>query len=122
VPSNGTTITTSFSALGRLPLIQLKGEANYEWLSHVPSVTATVENNGVQKALPATFQRGASSYEILIYTFLLNSESKEGVILLAFDSFFVPKELGINEDTHALVVRAPTTVRLLQSQYSNPSG
>jgi hypothetical protein len=35
------------------------------------------------------------------------------VVQLVFDSYFVPKMLGLSDDSRALVVGAPTEVRLL---------
>lgn len=43
----------------------------------------------------------------------MDSRDVEDRIGLKFNTFFVPKKLGINDDTHKLVLEAPTQVQLI---------
>jgi hypothetical protein len=129
VPSRGLTIRVSCAAIKRLPIIKLQGRADYRSLSRTPSVSATVDIGSVARVLPAMFQRNGSSYEIIVDASGLKcdvteeervldpsateSEGDDILVNLVFDTLFVPKELGINNSTAELVVRAPTEVRLL---------
>jgi hypothetical protein len=116
ITSNGITLEVPNDVLQRFPKIRLSGAANYSWLPKVPSVSATVETGAETNAVPALLQRTDNSYEIMIDFSQLNVPSSDPVkIRLNFDTFFVPKKIGINGDTRELVVNAPTLVQLLPS-------
>ena len=116
IPSKGLSVGASRAALERFPFIQIKGKGNYDWLKTLPSVSATVETNGQVQTLPASFRKDDADYRIIIDTSTLKpiAGDERVQVHLAFDSFFVPKEIGINEDTHELVVWAPTKISLLR--------
>ncbi len=114
VTSGGLTIQGSHDTLRRFPKIRLSGPANYSWLPKVPNVSATIENDADPRAIPASFERNDSSYEILIDLSQIElPQSDIDRIRLNFDTFFVPNKIGLNDDTRELVVQAPTLVQLM---------
>jgi hypothetical protein len=111
--SSGITIDASRKDLQRFPKIRLLGSANYSWLPKTPTVSATIENEGTSVPLPATFQRTGATYEIDIDTAGTTLPSTDPVsVRLNFDTFFVPKDHGLNTDTRQLVVPAPNRVEI----------
>ena len=113
VTSIGLTIEAPHDALQRFPRIRLCGTANYSWLPKIPTVSASVENAEMQP-VPALLQRTDNSYEIVIDFSRLNLPPANPVrIHLNFDTFFVPKKIGLNGDTRELVVSAPALVQLI---------
>jgi hypothetical protein len=66
--------------------------------------------------VPASLQRTDGGYEIRIDTSAVELPPFDPVrFQLTFDTFFLPKEIGINDDTRKLVVPAPTFVQLIGS-------
>jgi hypothetical protein len=41
-----------------------------------------------------------------------------GQIHISFDTYFVPKDIGVSQDETQLVIRAPTTIELLKNRYA----
>jgi hypothetical protein len=113
ITSAGVTIEASRADLQRFPKIRLLGSANYAWLPKTPAVSATIENEGTFLPLPATFRRTGSSYEIEIDTAAIALPSTNPVsVRLNFDTFFVPKDKGVNADIRQLVIPAPNRVEI----------
>jgi hypothetical protein len=113
ITSAGVTIDASRADLQRFPEIRLLGSANYSWLPKTPGVSATIENEGSSQPVPATFQRTGAAYEVNIDTAGTTLPLTEPVsIHLNFDTFFVPKDRGINSDTRQLVVPAPNRIEI----------
>jgi hypothetical protein len=116
VTSGGLSIETMRASLQRLPKIRLFGWANYSWLPKIPVVSATIETEGDSQTVLASFRRVDDNYEILIDTASIKLPSSERIRLhIAFDTFFVPKKLGINDDTRELVVPAPSLVQFVRA-------
>jgi hypothetical protein len=116
ITSDGLVIEASRQALQRFPEIRLSGHANYSWLPKMPVVSATIDMTDTQKAVPASLRRTNDGYEILIDLSHLELPSRDPVRLnLTFDSFFIPKTIGVSEDTRKLVVFAPEVVQLTPS-------
>ena len=73
----------------------------------------TVQTNNKSMTLPATLMRDGRNYTISFDTSSLGNPRDEDVRLhVSFDVFFIPKVIGINEDTRELVIRAPSRVEM----------
>jgi hypothetical protein len=63
--------------------------------------------------LPATLMRDGRNYTISFDASSLGNPRDEPVRFhVSFDVFFVPKAIGINEDTRELVIPAPSRVEM----------
>lgn len=98
----------------------LEGNDRRDWLPKAPAVTARLlRSDGslvAEVALPATFmQKDPTRYRVRIdLEELLAHREVTGDMVIALDfgnSWFIPKDIGINGDTRKLVVCAPTTIR-----------
>jgi hypothetical protein len=113
ITSAGVTIEASRANLQRFPKVRLLGAANYSWLPKTPAVSATIEMEGTSLPVPAKFQRAGATYQIDIDTTGTTLPLADPVsVRLKFDTFFVPKESGMNMDTRQLVVPAPNRVEI----------
>jgi hypothetical protein len=115
ITSDGLSIEASLKALQRFRKIRISGPANYSWLPKVPTVSATIDSTDGSQVVSASLQRQDNNYEILVDTSSTELPLSDPVHLhLRFDTFFIPKEIGINGDTRELVVQAPTHVELIR--------
>jgi len=113
VTYDGLTIEATHETLQRFPVIRIAGNASYSRLPKFPTVTATIDTNAKAEAVPASLHQNGNSYEILIDLSNIELPQSDPIRLrLNFDTFFVPKKIGINEDTRELVLPAPSLVRL----------
>jgi hypothetical protein len=114
VTSDGFLIEAPRSVLLQFPRIRLSGPANYSWLPKIPTVSARIETGSQTQAAPAFLQRDDNAYVILVDLSNMELPRSDPIRLhLDFDTFFVPKKIGVNGDTRQLVVNAPTIVRLI---------
>jgi hypothetical protein len=112
--SHGLSLEASRPVLERFPLIRLTGPADYTRLPKIPQIEATIDPNGSSQQAPASFQRVGSDYEITIDTSSLQLPPTDQVsVRLDFDSFFLPRKKGDDNDLRELVVKAPLRVQLL---------
>jgi len=117
VSIDGFAVEPSRTALHQFPVIRLRGPANYSWLPKIPTVSAAIETGKGALAVPASLQRTDDGYEIRIDTSAIELPPIDPVrVQLTFDTFFIPKEIGINDDTRKLVIPAPTFVQLIGSK------
>jgi hypothetical protein len=117
ISSKGFSIEAERSTLQQFPIVQLFGPANYAWLPKVPTASATIETGKAPLAVPASLRRTDAGYEIRIDTPTTELPSSDLVCFhVTFDTFFIPKKLGINDDTSELVFQAPTVIRLLRRE------
>jgi hypothetical protein len=113
--TDGLLIEAPRTLLQRFPKIRLSGPSDYLNLTKIPGVSARVDSTGGSQAAPASLRRIDNSYEILIDTSSVERLQSDPVRFhLYFDTFFVPKKLGINVDTRELVVRKPLVVQLIR--------
>jgi hypothetical protein len=64
-------------------------------------------------SVPALFRHTLDRYEILIDTSGILLPSSDSMrLLFDFDAFFVPRNIGLNDDGRELVVQAPDLVEL----------
>jgi hypothetical protein len=97
----------------------LKGMSpDLAWLPPDTQVSAKlVEPGGKGRSLVTDFRATGQDYSIQItLPAELPDLDKEQMlrIKVSFSSYFIPSELGINEDTRQLVIQAPTETRILQ--------
>jgi hypothetical protein len=113
ITSHGLSIEAVTSVLKRFPIIRLSGPADYKSLLKLPSIEATIVEEGSSQTASATFQRVGKNYEITIDTSRIRFPLTDTIeIQLNFDSFFSPKKNGTGHDDRELVVLAPSLVRL----------
>ncbi len=112
ITSRGLDLEAEGNILERFPIIILTGIIDLSWLPRIPAVSALANANGEIVSLPATLERKANDYTILVDASSLKRQGQSIRIHLGFDTFFVPKTLGINSDVRELVIRAPSRVTM----------
>jgi hypothetical protein len=116
ITRDGFSIEASRAELERFPVVRLAGPANFSWLPKTPSVSAAIETEKDPLAVHASLRRTDGGYEIQIDT---PSDLPPGDPIrlhVTFDTFFIPKNLGVSPDTRELVVPAPSLVQLLHRE------
>jgi hypothetical protein len=119
----GTTLYGEAPALRRFPSITLRGAifGNLHFPNDDRTVTATLEmEDHPPQFVPSTYVDTNGQYTIHLSVPSLDATNEGMVeIRLHFHRFFVPRELGVNEDPRHLVVRPPTSVHLDQPTTSS---
>jgi hypothetical protein len=116
ITSYGFSVEAQRAALRRFPIIRLSGPCDYSRLPKTPVVAATIETEEDHLAVPASWRRINDSYEIMIDTSSIALPWSDRIRThISFNSFFVPKNLGINDDTRELVAPAPKIVELIRA-------
>jgi hypothetical protein len=96
----------------------LKGTSNFDRLPPDTQVSAKLlEPGGEGCSLAADFSASGQNYSIQITlpAELPDLDKEEMLrIKVSFSNYFIPSELGINEDTRQLVIQAPTETRILR--------
>jgi hypothetical protein len=114
ITSNGLTLRGSSGVVRAFPTIELTGTSPVRFLPETLRVTAeTTVANQVPRRVPARATISGPSYRIVLE--LDPRQIPEDVpleIRVRFDYYFVPKQLGLNDDTRKLVLRTPDEVRL----------
>jgi hypothetical protein len=116
ITRDGFSIEASRAELERFPVVLLAGPANFSWLPKTPAVSAAIETEKDPLAVHASLRRTDGGYEIQIDT---PSDLPPGDPIrlhITFDTFFIPKNLGVSPDTRELVVPAPSLVQLLHRE------
>ena len=109
VTSRGLTLLANRSDLERWPVFVLEGNADLGPLGGVPQPRAILAGDSASAIdLPAFIGVTAGHYRITIDGRAAAGPSGQARVRLTFDRYFVPKQLGINEDTRELVVRTPS--------------
>lgn len=95
--------------------IILSGKANFNWIPPKLKVFATAEyQNGKKKPLPASIIISGQNYEIhcqLPKEKIINENLLQ--ISIKFSHYFIPKELGINDDERKLIFYTPVTKKII---------
>jgi hypothetical protein len=89
--------------------LEVRGKANWQWLGGVPGAHAALKlPRGEPQKLKAVVTRDGDNYRVSITLPKLEVPADtKAAIHLHFDRYFVPRELGINEDTRHLVLHMP---------------
>jgi hypothetical protein len=115
ITPTGLSVEAPTSTLRRFPVIRLFGAGRYSWLPRTPNVRATMTGASGSVTVPSSLRRVDDNYEIILDTSSSNLPPSETARFdLAFDSFFIPKKIGLNEDIRELVLPAPSAVQLLR--------
>jgi len=118
ITSAGADLELIPGSLPKFPWIRIVGSNGFfRYLRHTPAVTATYEDSSGVHPLPTTATFGDPDYVIQIDASSAKGDADGGCrIHVAFDTFFVPRDVNINSDTRQLVVPAPTQVQLLRAK------
>lgn len=114
--SSGATIRTNAAFLRRAPIFMLEGNTEFGLLPRQPKAEAALlgDDQQVVEHLPVTLKSEGSRYRISIDGRSALRSSQDPVeVRLTFDTYFVPKLIGVNEDTRELTIRAPTSIKML---------
>jgi hypothetical protein len=113
VTSKGLSVTSRGEMLRRAPTIELCGQIVLAPMGKVPGVSVTLQCEKAAIAVPATMDVTGDQYR-LRFTLPVDQMPAGAVeIFVKFDRYFVPRDLGINEDARQLVVRWPSEVKAL---------
>jgi hypothetical protein len=116
ITSRGLSLTGSAVALRAFPNVELTGRAPARLVA-TAGVQAALRSPGRQpKPLAAAMTRSGSTYHITLTVPPEDLPAAGDVTVhLAFDAFFVPRDLGLSTDTRELVVRTPEQVALARA-------
>jgi hypothetical protein len=119
ITSDGLTITGPGVFFQKSSAIELNGKTNFDYLDKVPGVSASLLiPDQTPKIIPANIQRLSTSGGDYRITVNIDPSDIPGdapvKIHLSFDSYFIPKDIGLSEDTRKLVIKAPDEVRTLR--------
>jgi hypothetical protein len=110
---------TTGRVLAARPILRATGAGNFTWLPGVPTVSATIRQDDRQiGTVPCQLAASASAADPRPYVIECDTRgaaprvaADEPVTLsLSFDRYFVPRQIGINDDTRHLVLVWPTAV------------
>ena len=116
ISSRGLTISGAARVFRARPRIELQGNTQFEWLGgRVPVARAElVRTDGDFRTVPVKLVAAGPSYRMIVSLDAKELEREGPVqIRVLFDTYFVPRDLGINGDTRQLVIRMPRQVELL---------
>jgi hypothetical protein len=113
ITRRGLTLTAPATFLRKRNVAHLGGKLDLKCLKRVPGVTVVVKAAGKEQTIPAQLDVTDFHYDL---AFQVPTERlpKDGQVTvdIKFDTWFVPRDLGINDDTRELVVFSPDTVSL----------
>jgi hypothetical protein len=114
ITSDGLTLHHLGRVFQERPTIELRGTTNFRWLSKIPDVQAqVVQPTRSPKTIPATIKTSGNKYTITLHIDPKDIDGDRAVqVHLLFDTYFVPKDIGINSDTRRLVIKAPQEISL----------
>ncbi len=113
VTSDGLTLTGARAVIRKAPRVRLKGRIDTRSLGGTPRVWA--RRAQTREEVPATITVDRNDYTI---EFRVPEAWRAGdgelEVQLLFDRYFVPKAIGMNDDTRRIVCFTPTDIRLLE--------
>ena len=116
VLSRGFHVLTKGSAASSFPSIVVTFPTPPGQLSVDTKFTAKLETASGLQTIPAHFERDQQSATLILDLSGVRSDLPEAVkIHVLPDHSFIPKDLGINNDTRQLVIPGPIDVRMLHS-------
>ena len=109
VTDRGITLTGPATALRKMPAVQLQGHFRPHMLGYrLPRGTVSFSTRSGPKELPVALEAEGEKYTI---RFTVDPADFEGdgqaILRLHFDSYFIPSDLGLNDDRRRLVVYVP---------------
>ncbi|MBI1915738.1 MAG: hypothetical protein HYS12_13545 [Planctomycetes bacterium] len=113
ITRRGLTLTAPAEFLRKRNVAHLGGKLNLSFLKRVPGVTVVMKAAGKEQAIPAHLDVTDFHYD-LVFQVPAEWLPKHGQVTvdIKFDTWFVPHDLGLNDDTRELVVCSPDTVSL----------
>lgn len=111
ITESGLTITGPAQLLAGQNQLFLSGSIPSDLLPKTPSVSAELAISGARQALPARLTSTSGRYQIELD--LHGAELPDAGLVrieLHFDTYFVPRQAGLSNDTRQLVMRFPTSV------------
>ena len=115
IERKGLTLKVEAGDLARRPFLVFEGDANYQVLGGEPKPHAVLTTSAATPGLelPTQLKALGQRYEIVIDARMIAQQSgQQYSIHVTFDRYFVPKALGINEDTRELVIMMPAKIEL----------
>ena len=111
ITSDGMTVSGLAAVLRQWPIIEMRGQANFQYLGRVPRVRAALLTpDGGRKDVPAAMTASGSDYTIVLRPEPADIPQGGRVqIHVDFDARFVPHQMSsANADTRELVMPLPT--------------
>jgi len=119
ITSDGMTLTGIAEVLRARPRIELIGRASFEYLGKVPGISAKLARPGqTPKPIHATIRAsGPNAYHIVIELHPEDIQLETPVRMhLSFDTYYVPKNMGLYDDARRLVMQIPNEIVLLRQK------
>jgi hypothetical protein len=112
ITNKGLTLTGWSAMLRKCPAIELRGKIDLDLLGSVPRPRISLKSGTRYSTLPASLDVAEGQYRLRfsIPPDLLTEDEVE--IQVAFDLYFLPKHLGLNEDTRRLVMHTPEDIKV----------
>ena len=113
ITSSGFTLTGTREALQKGPVVCLNGRIDLRLLGRTPRASVVLKGEDGDRELPASFDVSGNRYQLRFTVDPRHLPKTSPVTLTVhFDTYFVPRALGLNDDARQLVVEVPDKVIL----------